>query len=474
MPFFAPMPPEADRFHAAPGMEKRNLTLDWYPVGTGPYMLTVNNPNRQMVLERNPNFHEELYPSEGEPGDREAGLLDSAGRRLPFIDKVVFSLEKETIPYWNKFLQGYYDTSGISSDSFDQAVRMGAGGEATLTDRMKEKGIRLQTAVGASIFYTGFNMLDPVVGGYGERERLLRQAISIALDYEEFISIFVNGRGIAAQGPIPPGIFGYVEGEAGVNPYVYDWGNGAARRKSVDTARQLLREAGYGDGIDAHTGKPLVLNLDITAGGPDDKARLEWFRKQFDKLDIQLVIRNTDYNRFQDKMRNGNAQIFMWGWNADYPDPENFLFLLYGPSGKVKQQGENAANYANPEFDRLFEQMKTMSDGPQRRQIIDRMVDIARRDAPWVWGFHPKSFALYHAWSSPTKPNLIANNLLKYRHIDPALRERLRAEWNRPVVWPLLLVLGLLVTVAAPAVYGFVRRQYRAPVVGGDSPASPS
>jgi ABC-type transport system substrate-binding protein len=474
MPFFAPMPPEADRFHAAPGMEKRNLTLDWYPVGTGPYMLTVNNPNRQMVLERNPNFHEELYPSEGEPGDVEAGLLDSAGRRLPFIDKVVFSLEKETIPYWNKFLQGYYDTSGISSDSFDQAVRMGAGGEATLTDRMKEKGIRLQTAVGASIFYTGFNMLDPVVGGYGERERLLRQAISIALDYEEFISIFVNGRGIAAQGPIPPGIFGYVEGEAGVNPYVYDWGNGAARRKSVDTARQLLREAGYGDGIDAHTGKPLVLNLDITAGGPDDKARLEWFRKQFDKLDIQLVIRNTDYNRFQDKMRNGNAQIFMWGWNADYPDPENFLFLLYGPSGKVKQQGENAANYANPEFDRLFEQMKTMSDGPQRRQLIDRMVDIARRDAPWVWGFHPKSFALYHAWSSPTKPNLIANNLLKYRRIDPALRERLRAEWNRPVVWPLLLVLGLLVTVAAPAVYGFVRRQYRSPVVGGDSPARPS
>jgi len=434
-------------------------------------MLTVNNPNRQMVLERNPNFHEELYPSAGDPGDREAGLLVDAGRSLPFIDKVVFSLEKETIPYWNKFLQGYYDSSGISSDSFDQAVRMGAGGEATLTERMKEKGIRLQTAVGASIFYTGFNMLDPVVGGYGERERLLRQAISIALDYEEFISIFANGRGIAAQGPIPPGIFGYVEGEAGVNPYVYSWSNGAARRKSIDAARQLLREAGYGDGVDTRTGKPLVLNLDITAGGPDDKARLEWFRKQFDKLNIQLIIRNTDYNRFQDKMRNGNAQIFMWGWNADYPDPENFLFLLYGPSGKVRYQGENAANYANPEFDRLFEQMKTMSDGTQRRQIIDRMVDVARRDAPWIWGFHPKSFALYHAWSSPAKPNLIANNLLKYRRIDPVLRERLRAEWNRPVVWPLLLGLALLVAVAVPAVFGTVRRQYRAPAAGGDHPA---
>ncbi|MGE3481138.1 MAG: ABC transporter substrate-binding protein [Gammaproteobacteria bacterium] len=468
MPFFAPIPPEADRFHSAPGMEEKNLTLDWYPVGTGPYMLTVNNPNRQMVLERNPNFHEEYYPLEGDPGDREAGLLGDAGQRLPFIDKVVFSLEKETIPYWNKFLQGYYDTSGISSDSFDQAVRMGSGGEATLTERMKEKGIRLQTAVGTSIFYTGFNMLDPVVGGYNERQRLLRQAVSIALDYEEFISIFANGRGIAAQGPIPPGIFGYAEGEAGINPYVYGWSNGAARRKPLDEARRLLRAAGYGDGVDAETGRPLVLNLDITAGGPEDKARLEWFRKQFEKLNIQLVIRNTDYNRFQDKMRNGNAQIFMWGWNADYPDPENFLFLLYGPNGKVRYNGENAANYANPEFDRLFERMKTMSDGPRRQVLIDRMVEIARGDAPWIWGFHPKSFALYHAWSSPAKPNLMANNLLKYRRIDPALRERLRAEWNRPLLWPLLLALGLLAAVLVPAVVGLVRRQYRAPAVNGD------
>ena len=52
-------------------------------------------------------------------------------------------------------------------------------------------------------------------------------------------------------------------------------------------------------------------------------------------------------------MKNGKAQIFGWGWNADYPDPENFLFLLHGPQGKTKHQGENASNYANPEFDRL-------------------------------------------------------------------------------------------------------------------------
>uniref|UniRef100_UPI0029313CDD ABC transporter substrate-binding protein n=1 Tax=Clavibacter michiganensis TaxID=28447 RepID=UPI0029313CDD len=119
MPFFAPIPPEADRFYSQSGMAAKNLTLDWYPIGTGPFMLTVNNPNRQMVLERNPNFHGERYPSEGEPSDRPAGFLNDADQPLPFIDKAVYSLEKESIPYWNKFLQGYYDVSGISSETFD-------------------------------------------------------------------------------------------------------------------------------------------------------------------------------------------------------------------------------------------------------------------------------------------------------------------------------------------------------------------
>ncbi len=467
MPFFAPMPPEADRFYSQPGMAEKNITLDWYPVGTGPYMLTVNDPNRRMVLERNPNFHGERYPEEGEPEDRAAGLLVDAGRPLPFIDKVVFSLEKEDIPYWNKFLQGYYDTSGITSDSFDQAIRVSGEGEVALSEAMQAKGIRLVTAVNTSIFYLGFNMLDPVVGGYGERQRKLRRAISIALDFEEYLSIFANGRGIPAQGPIPPGIFGHRQGRAGINPYVYEWRDGRPVRKSIGEARRLLAEAGYAGGVDQETGRPLVLYFDVTAMGPDDKARLEWYRKQFQKLDIQLVIRSTDYNRFQDKIRNGNAQIFIWGWNADYPDPENFLFLLYGPNGKVKHHGENAANYANPEFDRLFEQMKTMDNGPRRQALIDRMVDIVRRDAPWVWAFHPKGYTLYHAWYHNVKPNLMANNVLKYRRVDPQLRQRLRAEWNRPVLWPLGLAGLLLVLLVLPAWWSYLRRIRRPALVSG-------
>ncbi len=463
MPFFAPVPREADRFYSQPGMAEKNLTLDWYPVGTGPYMLTENNPNSRMVLERNPNFHGETYPCEGEPGDREAGLLADCGKPLPLINKAIFSREKESIPYWNKFLQGYYDASGISSDSFDQAVRLNVGGDVQLSDEMRERGIRLLTSVRASIFYQGFNMHDPVVGGrdgVGEaRARKLRQALSIAIDQEEFISIFMNGRGIAAMNPIPPGIFGYEEGEAGINPVVYEWKNGKAQRKPIEVAKKLLAEAGWPNGRDAKTGEPLVLNLDTTSGGMGDKSRLDWLTRQFAKLDIQLVVRSTDFNRFQEKIRKGAVQIYFLGWNADYPDPENFFFLLAGSEGMLDKGGENKSNYVNAEYDRVFAQMKDMDNTPERLQIVRRMNRILQEDAPWIFGFHPKSYTLGHAWLHNRKPNDVANNILKYQRIDVAERAKRRHEWNAPVLWPLAAIGFALLLIVVPAMMAYRRRE---------------
>jgi ABC-type transport system substrate-binding protein len=463
MPFFAPMPWEAERFYSQPGMARRNLSLHWHPIGSGPYLLAENNPNRRMVLERNPEYHGEAYPAEGDPGDAEAGLLRDAGKPLPLIQRVVMSLEKETIPYWNKFLQGYYDASGVSSDTFDQAIQMSGQGDMSLTDDMRGRGIELKTAVNASTYYFGFNMLDAVVGHpAGERGRKLRQAIGIAVDYEEYISIFLNGRGLAAQGPVAPGIFGHREGEAGINPVTHVWRNGQAQRRPIEDARRLLAEAGYPQGRDGKTGEPLSLYYDTVAGGADDKAKMDWWRKQFEKLGITLIVRSTDYNRFQDKMLKGNAQLFSWGWNADYPDPENFLFLLHGPSGKVKHGGENAANYANPAFDRLFEQLKVMDNTPERQALLDQAVGLLREDAPWLWGVHPLAFTLHHGWYQNAKPNLMANNTLKYKRVDAARREALRREWNPPVLWPAALAALALLLFTLPAIAAWRRRQHAA------------
>ena len=451
MPFFAPVPYEVDKFYSQPSMKKRNISFDWFPVGTGPYMLTKNDPNSQLVLERNPNFRGIKYPTEGTEQDRLNGLLDDAGKTMPFIDKAVYSLEKESIPRWSKFLQGYYDTSGISSDSFDQAVQFSALGDASLTTTMLDKGIKLSTTTNSSTSYMGFNMLDEVVGGSSDRARYLRQAISIAFDYEEFISIFLNGRGIPAQGAIPPGIFGYQEGEKGINPVVYKWGNGEPVRRDLSEAKALLKKAGYENGIDKKTNKPLLIYFDTTGGGAESTSLFNFLRKQFKKLNLSLIIRATDFNRFQDKMRKGNAQLFMWGWNADYPDPENFLFLFYGPNGKVKGHGENAGNYENKEFDRLFEQMETMPNSPERLVLIEKMLTILRNDAPWLWGYHQQRFALFHKWYFNVKPNLMAQNTLMYKRIDASQRAASRAQWNTPVFWPIIAFVFILILFIFPA-----------------------
>ena len=459
-PFFAPMPWEADAFHAQPGRVERNLVLDWFPVGTGPFMLTENNPNLRMVLERNPNFHGERYPHTGSERARAAGLLRDAGQPLPFLDRAVYSLEPETIPSWTKFLQGYYDVSGIASDGFDQAIQVGGDGAPSLSDEMRARGIRLTTAVPPTIYYMGFNMRDPVIGGGTERARLLRQAIAIVIDYEELISIFRNGRGQVAHGPVPPGLFGH-DPDA-VNPVTHVVHQGQAQRRPLSDAQDLLNRAGYPGGT--ADGKPLVLYYDTPASGPDARTSNNWFIKQFKRLGIQLVVRATDYNRFRAKMRDGNAQIFQWGWHADYPDPENFLFLLYGPNGRIDHGGENTANYHNEEYDRLFEGMRVLENGPERRLLIDRMVDLVRHDTPWLFGFHPTDYALSHEWFHNAKRHPTANNTLKYRRVDPRLRLDRREQWNQPLWrWPLLVASLLLAALIAYGVRLWYRRQEEAP-----------
>jgi len=443
MNFFAPVPWEADLFFQQKGLIAKNLTLDTSPVGTGAYYMAQYNPSKLLKLVKNPNFHTNYYPSldskEIINSHISKELLKDSGKKLPFIDEIIYSMEKETIPLWNKFLQGYYDASGIGSDTFDQAVKVSATGDMGLTKEMKERGIKLKSSIEPSIFYLAFNMADPVVGGYGTAAKKLRQAISIAQNEEEYISIFANERGIAAQSPIPPGIFGHIEGEEGTNLFVYDYIDAQRVRKSLDEAKKLLAEAGYPNGISEKSGKALVLYYDTTAGS-NQKALMDWRRKQFAKLGIQLVIRSTDYNRFQDKVRQGKVQLFSWGWNADYPDPENFLFLLYGKNAAITTDGAgiNSSNYNNPEYNRLFDEIKNMENSPLRLAKIKKMVTILQEDAPWVWGFHPKKMALYHSWLHNVLPHAMSDNTLKYKRIDKAQRLKKQELWNAPAFLPII------------------------------------
>ncbi len=453
MPFSAPLPWEAVAYYD--GNEGRDRLAD-HPVGTGPYELVEYNKQARMVLEVNPNWHGirhpewkapgTVYPSEGEPGDAEAGLLDPAyvGKPLPFIERIEYRREKESIPTFNKFLQGYYDAAGIIKESFDKVIQDG-----DLSDEMEEMGISLEKAVDPSVMYIGFNMDDPVIGAAGgRRARKLRQAMSLVIDSAEFSRLFMNGRGVPAQTPLPPGLFGYEE--AYRNPY---------RQVDVGRARGLLEEAGFPGGVDPATGKPLRLTFDTYDTSAQGRLRYEFFTNAWRQLGIDVAIQATNYNQFQEKVRNGSYQIFMWGWVADYPDPENFLFLLWSEMARSRSGGPNTANFSNERFDELYLSMKSRDNGEERMGEILEMRAILEEERPWIELFHNEAYQLFHSWLINVKPFGMSTPMTKYYDLDVEERKVRREEWNRPIRWPLYVLIVLAVATIVPGIRTYLEER---------------
>ncbi len=466
MTFLSPVPWEADAFYAQPGLAERGMTLDQWPVGTGPFMLTEFVKDRRVVMMRNPNYRGAPYPCEGTAEDKARGLLDDCGKATPFIDGIVATVEREATPQKNKFRDGFYDMEVFERTDLGKSYLVEADDDDDVRATYLKKGFNFPQYNDVNSYIIGFNMIDPVIG-YGdtpelrERNRKLRQAISIAIDWEEYSKVFPKKAGETAMSPLPQGIPGSREGAPeGVNPVTHKLVDGKYVRRSIEDARQLMVEAGYPNGRDVKSGKPLVINYDYYAPPtPERKPEIDWVVRQFGKLDIQLEVRATDNNQFQDKVRKGKHQVFWLGWNADYPDAENFLFLLYGPNSKSVSDGENTANYQNPEYDKLFAELKTMDDGPQKQAVIDKMVRTLQVDAPWSFGFYPYASAAVQGWVKNSKPAILIRDHGRYLRLDRAAREANVAAWNTPVWWPLLLIAGMLVAVAFIARSSLRRRE---------------
>ena len=457
MTFFSPIPWEAEKFYAQPGMAEKNLTLNYWPVGTGPYMLTEYIENRRHVLERNPNFHGETYPCEGEPGDKEKGYLVDCGKALPFVDKIVFDMEKEAVPQQAKFLQGYYDSPGHRAARLRHDVSSSKWSDDKKKDKeFSDKGIKLPTTIEANNWYIGFNWLDPVVGK-GDNARAGRaqsQAAAGAVDRDRLGGTHRDLRarpGRCRAGPAAavalrlPGRWAVGLQSRGLpqgSPTASRCAARSTRRRSC-WPRRAIRTAA--------TPRPASrwcsTSTTSQSATPGVKALLDWYTKQFAKIGVQLEVRATDYNRFQDKMNKGSVQIFFWGWLADYPDAENFLFLLYGPNSKAltNGNGENNTNYQNPEFDKLFEQMKYPRRRPAEAEAHrpdDR--NRAERTPSGASATSRRRPPPIHQWISNGKPTQIIRNHIGYLRLDPELRTRKLAEWNQPVWWPIpLLAIGV-------------------------------
>jgi ABC-type transport system substrate-binding protein len=385
---FSPIAKEAVDFYG------KDITS--HPIGTGPYKLKTWRRGSYIELVRNPGFRGELYPSEGEPGDAEAGYLDDAGKRMPFADKVVWTIIEEYQPAWFLFLQGKNDTSVIPKDNYGEAITE----NRELTPKMKQLGIRLETFLDPSTFWVGFNMQDPILG----KNKALRRAISYSIDREKFIEIFFNGRDLVAHGLVPPLLDSY-------DPNIKEKG---FARYDLEQAKSLLREAEkiYG-------GKLPALKMAIPGTDTFGHQLGEFLRRSINAAGIEVNVEYMDWPTYLQKINTRSVQMFCSGASASTPDAQDFLASFYT---KYWAPGSNNFNYSNPEFDKLYERIEVMSESPERCELYRQMEIMVLEDCPAAFLNHRVAYALVHDWYKNYKPHAFAYGLSKYRRIDLAQR----------------------------------------------------
>lgn len=368
-----------------------------HPVGTGPYVLKEWVQNYKLDFVRSPVWRAtgrvDAYPDGGGAADAAAGLLLDAGRPVPFIDRIEQYVVGDASTQWLLFLAGRFDMSAISRDNWDAVV----GPDRALNADLAGRGIVMETAPALDVAYIGMNMEDPMLGTHA----CLRQAMQAAFDRDQWVR-FQNGRVVPAQGPIPPAIR---PSGALPNPYPFD----------VARARALMAQAGYPDGRDPATGRRLELTLELGSGGADVRETADVLASFMERIGIVVRPSFNNWPTLLKKIEQKRAQMFLMSWVADYPDPENFLQLFYGPN---ETPGANRCNYRNPEFDRLYEQAAALLDGPEKQAIYSRMEALVVQDAPWLFLHHSLSFSLRQPWVRNYKAHDFPYGMIKYYRVE--------------------------------------------------------
>jgi oligopeptide transport system substrate-binding protein len=381
-----------------------------HPVGTGPYRLAEYKRSSRIVLEASPGFRGVTYaPSGPVPATSQAVAAALAGKRLPLVGRIEISVIEEGQARWLAFLNRELDfLEHLPAEFTEQALVDGR-----LKPELAAKGIRHEELLRPNVVFTYFNMDDPVVGGYTPEKIALRRAIGMGFNVPEMLRVLAKGRAVPAQSPIPPGIAGH-DPALKTQAQLYD----------PATARALLDRFGYrdrdGDGYrEAPDGKALVVERWSTPVSAARQADELW-KRNMDAIGIRMEFRKDKLPELRKMARAGKIPMRGDGWNADYPDAENFMQLLYGPNAGQ----ENQARFRLAEFDRLYEEARKLPDSPERTRLFDRMVELVVAYAPWRLVDHDIEDHLVHGWVGNYKPHPIRSQIWMYLDVDLAKRPK--------------------------------------------------
>jgi len=391
------MTPTAIVPHEAVQFYKERFALN--PVGTGPFMATQQIDRKGVIrLVRNPNYYRS-YPTAGEPGDAGRGLLKDAGKRLPLVDELELPLIEELQPAALKFLHGELDWRPMDRANFAKMVQRNPDGSFRLAPEFAGK-FAIHDVPSLETDYLLFNLRDPLLG----KNKLLRQALAATFDAQAIVDVLWNGRGRRLNSLVPWDIPGN-ERETGA----------VGRPHDLVQARKLLAQAGYPDGKGL---PPLTISFFQTHVAAHNEFDL--LKAQLAAVGIQAKGVFMDQPTFTKAAENGNFQLASFGWEADYPDAEDFYQLLYGPNAPP---ASNWTGYANPAYDKAYQASRFMANGPERLAQLRIMNALIADDVPLIVLFDPLKFGITQNWVGNFKRNLLIQEHL-YLSVDMARKRK--------------------------------------------------
>ena len=307
----------------------------WFerPNGTGPFRLTEYEPGVIIRLTRNELYH--LGPSKL----AEVEFLISGGDAM--------------LMYENDEIH----VTGIGLINLD----------AILDPSNPLSRDVIQAPPSFDVAYVGMNASEPPFD-----DVKVRQALNYAVDKQTLSEVLLQGLVVPAHGILPPSFPGY---SSEIQGYDYD----------PEKAKQLLAESKYGGNLDDFP--RIVLTLPGSFGAPVSPVMEAIIQMWRVNLGIEMELLQTEWAIFLGDLKAKRFQMFGGlGWIADYPDPENFLDLLFH-----SESSNNHTNYSNLEVDRLLEEARVELDEATRFEIYHQIEQMIMDDAPWVPLWHGDS-----------------------------------------------------------------------------------
>ncbi len=376
-----------------------------HPVGTGPFRLAQWRRASKIVLEKNPGFREQFYDEDAPADDplAQAAVARLKGRKLPMIDRVEIDIVIENQPRWLTFLSGDHDILWELPNDFTEIGMP----NNQLAPNLKKRDIAMVRYPRADVYFSYFNMEDPVVGGYTPDKVALRRAILLAVDVEKEIRLVRKGQAVPSQGAIAPSTWGY---DPAMKTEMSD--HDPARAKA------LLDMYGYvdkdGDGWrDRPDGSPLVLEY---ATQPDQQSRqlIEQWQKNMDSINLRIVFKTANWPDNLKQSTNGKLMMWGVGWSAGSPDGDTFLALGYGGN---KGQA-NKSRFDLPAYNLAYDRQKRMPNGPERQTVMNEAQNLLVAYAPYKLHLHRIFTDLSHPWVIGYHRNNFVREFWKWVDID--------------------------------------------------------